>query len=330
MKTTFTKTFLIVFILLLSFGFSGCEEEAVDNNKTPAAGDYEVTGNLFQTVGNTESITVEAKAGKSSGAVSVYYRGIQGTTYNKSTTNPSIPGSFLVTFDVKAADGWNAAIDLVAGNLNISSGGSGATLFEVPLTDVVDLLAEVGQAQFLALMRQANPALVGVPDSMLIPQIPAVIFTQLTTMNSLVVMFFGTPGATYELLSNELDVNFFRDAEGNSEFAGTDTINNTTIFYSTVDFDLIRLQLIPAERKSFTIEELLEEIGFTGTISYPLSLNDFLDVISPGTILVSLNNQGLSFFSAASGGTMNGTSEITDKDMTIWSNWSLDDVASMF
>jgi hypothetical protein len=316
-------------ILFLSFGFFGCETDT-DNNLTPVAGDYEITGNLFQTLGDTEEIEVTAKAGRSTGNVTVYYRGIQGTVYNKSTVNPEIAGNFLVTFDVTAADGWNAAIDLVAGNLNISSGGSGATLFRIPITYVVNLLAEVGQADFLALMRLANPELVHVPDAMLIPQIPTVIFSQLTDMNSLVSIFFGGAPITYEMLSMDADVNFFQDSEGVLDFRGTDDIDNTTVFYSTVPFDLIVLQLVGAPRESFTIGNLLDEIGFNGTINYSLSLNDFLNAISPGTTFAMLNDQGLSFFSAETGGTMNGNSEITGADMTIWSNWPLEDVASMF
>jgi len=322
------KTILITFVLLLSFGLFGCDENT-DTNFTPVASDYDISENLFQTVGNTESVSVSVRSGRSTGAVTVYYRGIQGTVYNKSTTNPTIAGNFLVTFDVAPVNGWNAAIDLVAGNLNISSGGSGATLFVIPLTAVVDLLAEVGQQQFLAMMRAANPALAGVPDSILIPQIPGVIFSQLTTLNSLVTIFYGTP-MTYETLSNDADVNFFRDEEGVFEFKGTDLIDQTTIFYSTVDFDLIKLQLVGAERESFTVSELLIEIGFTGTISYPLNLNEFLNIISPGTTFLSLNNQGLSFFTTATGGTMNAASSITGADMTIWSNWPLEDVTSMF
>jgi hypothetical protein len=139
------KKILITFALILSFCFFGCKTET-DSNNTPALGDYNVSDNLNQMEGSTSPVTVTAKSGKSSGAVTVYYRGIQGTTYNKNTTAPTTAGNYAVTFDVAATDGWNAAIDLVAGNLYINSGKSGAELFEIPITEIVGLIALAGEA----------------------------------------------------------------------------------------------------------------------------------------------------------------------------------------
>jgi len=321
------KAIYIIFVLFISFGFFGCGES--DSNSTPVAGDYIIGENLFQTVGSTASVSITARSGRSPGAVTVYYRGIQGTTYAKNTTNPAVEGNFLITFDVAAADGWNAAIDLVAGYLNINSGASGVILFEIPMTDIVDLIATAGRSQFLTMMRAANPALVGVPDEILVPQIPGIIISMLTDMNSMIGLVM--PGVTYEALSLASDINYYHDAEGKQEFKGTDPINGETIIYSSIDFDLITLTVLGGPpRTNFTISALLTEIGFTGSISYPLTLNAFLGAVKSGMTYPILNDQGLSFFSAASGGTMNGNSNITGADMFIWSNWPLEAVASMF
>ena len=87
-------------------------------NGIPAASDFEVA-NLTQTKGSVSPVTITAKVGKSSGAVTIYYEGTGGTTYTKSTTLPSGAGSYTVTFDVAAAIGWNAATDLAAGTLKL-------------------------------------------------------------------------------------------------------------------------------------------------------------------------------------------------------------------
>ena len=324
------KKMLFTLVLFFCFGLLGCETDG-DKNLTPALGDYSVSNNLAQMQGDTEPVTVTAKPDRttSTGIVTVYYRGIQGTTYNKSTANPEDAGSYAVTFDVAAANGWNAAIDLLAGNLYINSGKSGAVLFEIPITDIVGLIAQAGQAQFLAMMRAANPALALVPDATLIPMIPPLILTMLTDLNSLVGI--AMTGVTYEALSLESDINFYHDEDGEVEFQGIDQVDENTVFFSTIDFDLIQKTLLGGTpRSNFTVAELLTEIGFSGSISYPLTLNNFLNAVSPGTTIASFDIQGLHLYTAASGGMMNGSTSITGATMTIYSNWPLDDVASMF
>ena len=79
--------------------------------QTPEAGDYNISTNLNQTAGSVTAVTVTAKSGKSTGAVTV--------KYNNSTTLPTTAGSYTVTFDVAAADGWNPASALHAGTLII-------------------------------------------------------------------------------------------------------------------------------------------------------------------------------------------------------------------
>ena len=138
------------------------------------------------------------------------------------------------------------------------------------------------------------------------------------------------PGADLTTLLDLADVSLFHDAEGNNPIVGTDKITPETVVFSTVPFDLIESVLMGASRVSYTIAELLAEIGFTGTISYPLTLDAFLHSISPGITYESLYNQGLNLYTAASGGSMNNNSMITGTDMVIWSEWPLDDVASLF
>ena len=77
----------------------------------PAADDFNL-GNLIQTVGNVTAVTITPKTGKSDGVITIYYNG--------STTLPSTAGTYIVTFDVAAATGWNEAIGLSAGTLTIN------------------------------------------------------------------------------------------------------------------------------------------------------------------------------------------------------------------
>jgi len=91
------------------------------SKSTPIASDYDISGSFNQTAGNVTAITVTPKSGKSSGAVTVYYEGVDETNYAKSTTLPVNAGKYAVTFDVAAANGWNAATGFSAGLLIINA-----------------------------------------------------------------------------------------------------------------------------------------------------------------------------------------------------------------
>ena len=113
--------------LLLAAAFAmvvaACSEEAVGGteNKTPTAADY-IIGNLNQTEGSVTAVTITRRDNtKSAGAVTIYYTGIEGKNYSRSQTLPTEAGTYAVTFDVAAADGWNSATGLPAGNLIIGS-----------------------------------------------------------------------------------------------------------------------------------------------------------------------------------------------------------------
>jgi hypothetical protein len=80
--------------------------------QTPVVSDYEIR-NVFQYEGNVTAVTITPLAGKSTGAITIYYDG--------STTLPTAVGTYTVTFDVAAASGWNAAPGLAGGTLTINS-----------------------------------------------------------------------------------------------------------------------------------------------------------------------------------------------------------------
>jgi hypothetical protein len=89
------------------------------NAQTTVAGDF-THGNLSQTAGSVTAVTVAPKPGKSGGNITVYYEGINGTTYAKSTTPPQNAGTYAVTFDVDADEGWYEATGLEAGTLAVA------------------------------------------------------------------------------------------------------------------------------------------------------------------------------------------------------------------
>ena len=87
------------------------------DNQTPVASDYTIV-NLNQTAGRVTAVRITPNSGKSPGAVS-------NIKYNNSTTLPTTAGTYVVTFDVAAATGWNAATGLSAGNLTVTAAVSG-------------------------------------------------------------------------------------------------------------------------------------------------------------------------------------------------------------
>jgi len=78
------------------------------DNKTPVASDYDIA-KMGQTAGSVVPVTITPKADKSPGAVSI--------KYGTAATPPQEAGTYLVTFDVAVAAGWNSATGLTAGIL---------------------------------------------------------------------------------------------------------------------------------------------------------------------------------------------------------------------
>jgi hypothetical protein len=90
---------------------------------TPDEENYTITGLAHTFDGQPAVVKIERQEDMSTGAVTVYYEGTDGTSYAKSTTAPSAAGSYEVTFDVAAVPpNWNGASGLPAGTLAIGIG----------------------------------------------------------------------------------------------------------------------------------------------------------------------------------------------------------------
>jgi len=81
----------------------------VTNNQTPSKDHYNVGTNLSQTAGSVTGVSVMAKSGYSTGAVTVKY---QATGSSPSTTVPQTVGEYKIVIDVESATGWNSATNL--------------------------------------------------------------------------------------------------------------------------------------------------------------------------------------------------------------------------
>ena len=116
----FRKLFGVIFVAAIIAGTMAACELFPQPNQTPVYGDYDIS-NLTQFAGSVTAVRITPKAGKSSGARTIYYAGIGGMAYEKNTAVPTAVGSYAVTFDVAAADGWNAATGLSAGVLTVGT-----------------------------------------------------------------------------------------------------------------------------------------------------------------------------------------------------------------
>jgi hypothetical protein len=128
-------------VVVIIFSTAGCPNEPAPSNQTPIAGDFNISGTgTFTFDGTAKTVTVTAKAGKTTGTVSV--------KYNASTTAPSAVGTYTVTFDVAAATGWNAASGLAAGTLSITAAPSFTVTFNADngTTPTTETVAQGGKA----------------------------------------------------------------------------------------------------------------------------------------------------------------------------------------
>jgi hypothetical protein len=120
-------TFVTIFLLLIS----GCEQAAEiiqsAQGVTPVASDFTFIGLSAIADGNPITVSIMPKTGKSKGEITVYYEGTSGTVYPKSLNAPSAAGKYTVTFDVEAAEGFNAAKGLKAGTLTINKKAAGGS-----------------------------------------------------------------------------------------------------------------------------------------------------------------------------------------------------------
>jgi len=86
----------------------------------PVAEDYTITGLAATYDGNSKPVTITPNLGSSEGARTIYYKAPNGTILFTSPDAPSEVGSYAVTFDVEAWEGFGAASGLSAGTLVIS------------------------------------------------------------------------------------------------------------------------------------------------------------------------------------------------------------------
>jgi len=89
-------------------------------NHDPVAEDFVINGHLAIYDGTAKTISITPKAGKSTGQRTTFYEGTSPTIYAKSATGPSAVGSYTVTFNIAAVQGFNEALGLSAGTLVIS------------------------------------------------------------------------------------------------------------------------------------------------------------------------------------------------------------------
>jgi len=126
---------VLIIALVVIFGFVACGQPA-DSGITPTAADFDISAPSSKVAdGSPKTVSIKPKAGKSAGAITVWYEGTEGTVYEKSTTAPSDAGTYLVTFDVEAADGWNEAKGLIAGKITISPGKTSGNTGTPPIID---------------------------------------------------------------------------------------------------------------------------------------------------------------------------------------------------
>jgi len=143
MKKLFKKRILtntgILFAAAFLFMIAGCEQAAdivqSVQNVTPVASDFTVTGLTATADGGSKAVSIKPKTGKSQGVITIYYEGINGSFYSKRVNAPSAAGKYAVTFDVAAADGFNAANGLKAGTLTINLNTAGGNESEDEDTD---------------------------------------------------------------------------------------------------------------------------------------------------------------------------------------------------
>jgi hypothetical protein len=110
---------LAIIVSMAGLPLTGCSSPTGGSNQTPTADDYDIVGLMSTASDGAATVTVTPKKGKSSGKITIFYEGIDGTVYAKSNTPPTALGIYDVTFDVAAASGWNAVKGLKAGTLAI-------------------------------------------------------------------------------------------------------------------------------------------------------------------------------------------------------------------
>ena len=101
---------------------------------TPITTDFTITGTTFTYDGSPKSVTIEPKSNKSTGTITIFYNG--------SDTAPVNAGTYTVTFNVAAVEGWRAANGLPAGTLTIDRADGAAVDVPANTTSVSSSVIE--------------------------------------------------------------------------------------------------------------------------------------------------------------------------------------------
>jgi len=99
MKTLVKLFRIAAFVAVIVFSMSACNDGSI--YQIPAASHY-TFGNMTQITGNVTAVTITRNSNASPGAVS-------NIRYNGSITIPQTEGTYVVTFNVAAAAGWDSA-----------------------------------------------------------------------------------------------------------------------------------------------------------------------------------------------------------------------------
>ena len=97
---------ILAIVLVIGLGITACGDSGGGDGgggdpNTPTVADFNIIDiGIVTHDGNPKTVTITPKAGKSTGTITVYYNG--------STVVPSDVGTYTVTFNVAAAEGWNA------------------------------------------------------------------------------------------------------------------------------------------------------------------------------------------------------------------------------
>ena len=111
----------------LVLAVTGCETETIkrpssESGETPLLTDFIFSGERIQVYdGTPKSFSISARPGKTTGTITVFYQGTGGTNYPKSATAPSAIGTYAITFNVAASEGYKSVSGLNAGSFTIKA-----------------------------------------------------------------------------------------------------------------------------------------------------------------------------------------------------------------
>jgi len=114
----------------------------MDNRlQTPSLEDFDIVGLPVDIVEGdpTPTVSITAKPGKTTGNITIIYTNMSSDAAQN--TFPTVAGTYDVTFDVAAVQGWNAITGLFAGQVNITDGGS-APVNKTPAPSDYEVIGE--------------------------------------------------------------------------------------------------------------------------------------------------------------------------------------------